>query len=188
MNNMKKRNQEGFTLIEVLIAVVVFSFGLLGVAGIMTVSVKNNHNGYMRSQATFLASSIIDTMRKNQLELWGGGFDGTYTGYADTSSMCTAVGGCASADFALRDLQHWSNLVTQLLPNSKGEIACDSTVDPISDIPVMIDNPSAPGTEMICEHCAIEPYNGFCKVTITWDESNNTNGNSTQTLELIGKP
>ena len=48
--------------VPALIAIVVFSFGLLGVAGVMTVAVKNNHNGYMRSQAVFLASSSVDMM------------------------------------------------------------------------------------------------------------------------------
>ena len=41
------KKQKGFTLIEAMIAVVVFSFGLLGVAGVMLVAVKSNHNGYM---------------------------------------------------------------------------------------------------------------------------------------------
>lgn len=182
------KKQKGFTLIEVMIAVVVFSFGLLGVAGIMTVSIKNNHNGYMRSQATFLASSIIDTMRKNQLELWNGGFDGPHSGTTDINTMCIAAVGCTSKELAIRDLLQWSNMLTQLLPNSLGVIDCDSSVASASDIPVMIDDPDNLGTEMICEHCAIEPYNGFCTVTITWDESNNISGDSKQTLELIGKP
>ena len=62
---INKSKNKGFTLIEVMIAVVVFSFGLLAVAGVMTVAVKSNHNGYMRSQANFLASSMLDSMRKN---------------------------------------------------------------------------------------------------------------------------
>ena len=69
---MKFKQQKGFTLIEVMIAVVVFSFGLLGVAGIMTVAVKNNHNGYMRSQAAILTATIVDMMRRNKAGVKGG--------------------------------------------------------------------------------------------------------------------
>ena len=59
---MIKQNNQGFTLIEVLVAVLVFSFGLLGIAGMMTISVKSNHNGYLRSQANFLAENMVDRM------------------------------------------------------------------------------------------------------------------------------
>ena len=62
---MIKQYNQGFTLIEVLVAVLVFSFGLLGIAGMMTISVKSNHNGYLRSQANFLAENMVDRMRAN---------------------------------------------------------------------------------------------------------------------------
>ncbi len=46
----------GFTLLEVLIALLVFSLGLLGMAGLLIVSVKTNHSAYLRTQASFLRS------------------------------------------------------------------------------------------------------------------------------------
>lgn len=189
---MKIKNEKGLALIEVMIAIVVFSFGILGVAGVMTVSIKNNHNGYMRSQAAFLASSAIDMMRRNQLALWGtagvSDFDGTYSGYTDVSTDC-ATASCTSADMAQRDVTNWGNMIDQLLPNSSGQIQCiNGGTLPITAIPVMMTNPAPPGPDVICEHCAIEPYNGFCNITITWSESNVKDASSTQTLLLIGKP
>ena len=47
--------RRGFTLLEVLIALLVFSLGLLGLAGLMVVSVKTNQSAYLRTQASFLA-------------------------------------------------------------------------------------------------------------------------------------
>ena len=56
--SISHRHAAGFSLVEVLIAVLVFSIGLLG-AGILNASaMKNTHNAYLRSQASFLADSI----------------------------------------------------------------------------------------------------------------------------------
>ena len=56
----------GFTLVEVLVALVVLSIGLLGVAALQLTSLRSNHSSAMRSQATFLAYDIIDRMRANR--------------------------------------------------------------------------------------------------------------------------
>ncbi|ANB01444.1 type IV pilus modification protein PilV [Ectothiorhodospira sp. BSL-9] len=63
--------QTGVSLIEVLIAILVISIGLLGVAGIQAVSVQLNQNAYLRSQATHLAYEMSDTVRAR------GGVDAT---------------------------------------------------------------------------------------------------------------
>ena len=58
--------QRGFTLLEVLIAVMLLAVGLLGLAGLQAVSLRNNHSAYLRSQATMLTYEIIDSMRTNR--------------------------------------------------------------------------------------------------------------------------
>ena len=58
--------QRGFTLLEVLIAVMLLAVGLLGLAGLQAVSLRNNHSAYLRSQATMLTYEIIDGMRTNR--------------------------------------------------------------------------------------------------------------------------
>ena len=55
----------GFTLIEVLIAMLVLAVGLLGLAGLQATSLRNNQSAYNRSQATQLAYDIADRMRAN---------------------------------------------------------------------------------------------------------------------------
>lgn len=187
---MKIKNKKGFSLIESMIAVTVFSFGLLGVAGVMTVAVKNNHNGYMRSQAAFLASSIVDAMRRNREGVWQGNYNGTFSGYSAVSSLCTTAG-CFSPGIAARDVQKWSNMIDQRLPNSSGTIACVSPGPPIHAFPNMIQipSPSNPGVliSIPCTHCTVEPYNGFCDITINWSESN-VSVNLQQVYTLPGKP
>ncbi|MDE1962228.1 MAG: type IV pilus modification protein PilV, partial [Xanthomonadaceae bacterium] len=62
---MHKSPSHGFTLLEVLIALLIFSLGVLGMAGLLAVSVRTNHSAYLRTQATFLAQSMADRMRAN---------------------------------------------------------------------------------------------------------------------------
>jgi type IV pilus assembly protein PilV len=69
------RRSQGFTLIEALVALVVLSIGLLGVAALQLTSLRSNHGSAMRSQATFLAYDIIDRMRANRGPALGGSYD-----------------------------------------------------------------------------------------------------------------
>ena len=61
----QKYRQSGFSLLEVLIAIVVTSIGLLGLAAMQATGLRNNHSAYHRSQATVLAYDIADRMRSN---------------------------------------------------------------------------------------------------------------------------
>jgi type IV pilus assembly protein PilV len=63
--SVRRRTGRGFTLVEVLVALVVFSVGLLGIAGLQITSLKANHGSATRTQAVYLAYDIIDRMRAN---------------------------------------------------------------------------------------------------------------------------
>lgn len=66
--------QRGATLIEVLVAVLVLSLGLLGLAGLQGISLRNSSNAFMRTQATNLSYEILDQLRagRTQIALAGG--------------------------------------------------------------------------------------------------------------------
>lgn len=61
-----RTGNKGFSLLEVLVTVVILSVALLGLAGLMLSSMRNNHSAYQRSQATWLAYDIIDRARANR--------------------------------------------------------------------------------------------------------------------------
>lgn len=61
------RQQTGATMIEVMIAVLVLSIGLLGTASLLGVSIRNTQSANYRSQAANLAYEFIDTARSNKL-------------------------------------------------------------------------------------------------------------------------
>ena len=119
LNHLSKRKRShGFTLLEVLVAMVVLSIGLLGLSGLQTSSLRNNHSAFLRSQATLVSNDIIDRMRANRDSASGGAYDIAY-GATPTSSTCTS--GCSAANVANADLAEWRSYVERL-PGGQGEI------------------------------------------------------------------
>ena len=113
-----KSRSAGITLIEVLIALVVFSIGLLGLAGLQTVSLRFNTSSYYRTQATALAYSLADRMRANRQ----GALDGLYLAdFADPAPSCDPDGlggGGTPAD----DLAAWNDALACQLPQGNGSV------------------------------------------------------------------
>lgn len=107
--------QNGFTLLEVLVTMVVLSLGLLGYAGLQMASIKNSASAYQRTQATILAYDIIDRMRANRAQAVGGAYN-------------IAIGSPpASAGIAGDDLVDWKALVGNALPGGDAAINVDAT-------------------------------------------------------------
>lgn len=125
-----RAQQHGFSLIEVLIALVVLSIGLIGMAGIQQAGVRNNHNALLHSQASMLAYEIADMMRSNKQEVEFGKYivaDGVFPSESSncaTSSLGTAIN-CSSQEMATFHLKRWSEHLSQRLPQGSGSISCD---------------------------------------------------------------
>ena len=115
----KNRRSRGFTLLEVLVAMVVLSIGLLGLSGLQTSSLRNNHSAFLRSQATLVGNDIIDRMRANRDSAVNGDYDIAYAA-TPTSSTCTS--GCSASDVADVDLGEWRSYVGRL-PAGEGQIS-----------------------------------------------------------------
>lgn len=70
-----RRKQAGTSLLEVLIAVVVLSVGLLGLAGLQVAGLRVNQGAMQRSQATMLAYDVLDRMRSDRTAALAGKYD-----------------------------------------------------------------------------------------------------------------
>jgi len=113
-------NQQGFTLLEVLIALLVLSIGLLGLAALQTTGLRSNEMASMRTTSTMLAYDISDRMRANPQGIIDGDYvigTGPITG---TPADCTSSD-CTTAQLALYDLNQWKNAVATL-PGGLGDI------------------------------------------------------------------
>lgn len=83
------RRSSGFTLIEVMIAILVLAIGLLGFALLQTMSVRFTQSANQRTQATNLAYEMLDQMRSNRLMAaqYAGTYAGTATGCAPDGTV-----------------------------------------------------------------------------------------------------
>lgn len=129
-------NLRGFTLLEVLIALLVLSIGLLGLAALQTTALRSNQMASMRTLATQAAYDITDRMRANETAMgvvrdpdtgmvtYNAGNDDYLLAWDDADPVPTVncvTSACTPAQLALFDLAKWRDLVNQL-PGGKSEI------------------------------------------------------------------
>ena len=126
----------GFSLIEVLVAMLVLTIGLLGMANLQSRSIAGGYDAYLRTQASALAHSIIDRMRANRRQALG--TPNYKTSFEADPLLPTADcgRGCSPQDMARQDVLEWkcnlgaylhkqycAGLVSQAtLPNGDGQI------------------------------------------------------------------
>ncbi len=65
-NKHQHNPEHGFTLIEILVSLVVLSFGLLGMVGIQALALKSNADAKLQSSAVRLGRELGDMMRGNK--------------------------------------------------------------------------------------------------------------------------
>lgn len=116
--------QSGFTLIEVLVSMLILSIGLIGVAALQGVSLKNTQSAFMRTQASALAYDLADRMRANLASADSNLYD---PGTAAIVTGCRSTTGCTPLDLAKNDLAEWNAALATYLPMGQGFVCVDST-------------------------------------------------------------
>ena len=124
--NTRVSLQCGFSLIELLVALIIFSIGLLAVAGLQTVSKRANYESLQRTSAAQLANGVLEDMRTN-----GGGIDiylaagdiGGGSRGAQPVPNCQAGAECNAAQKAAFDLWSWEQMLDGNLETIAGAAA-----------------------------------------------------------------
>lgn len=101
----------GASLLEVLIALVVVSIGLLGMASLQLSAMKDNQVALEHTQASSLAYEALDLMRASRQQALSGSYDLPLGISAPSGTSIPAV-----------DLQTWKNHLALSLPNGDGGI------------------------------------------------------------------
>jgi type IV pilus assembly protein PilV len=181
-----RTTHRGFTLLEVMVALLLFSLGLIGLAGLLTVSVKTNQSAYLRTQATFLAQAMADRMHANPLGLWGTSYNlnsiaapGSVLGTTSAPTVCTSMGSpitCSPAQLAGRDLTMFQYQLNTFLPNASVAVACATPA-------------STPSASQLL---LLPPYSTTCEIFIQWSQLPITGQNvatvSPETFDWVFQP
>jgi type IV pilus assembly protein PilV len=131
-----KKSPEGFTLLEVLVAMVLLSIGLLGVARLQMFGLQNTGNAYFRTQASGLLTELIERVRINPQ----GALDNHYSVAMPSCNVAVAKScvsdQCSPSELALFDMYtvkcglngaNDKSGVDELLPNGVLALSCTDT-------------------------------------------------------------
>lgn len=117
--------QQGFSLLEVLVALGVLSIGLLGLAALQTTSFRLNNQSYQRTQATVFLYDMVDRIRANPT----GNYIQTLTaGPITVTTNCNATA-CDANQMATFDLSQWISDISSNLPGGRGAVATTITAN-----------------------------------------------------------
>jgi len=145
------RRQAGFSLVEVMVALVVISVGLLGIAKMQALALSSTTSARSRSLAALQAASLAATMHADRtywsgitatlsVTATGGAFtvasgDPALTAPTGAQAGCTSIASpCTPVLLAGQDLKDWATALNAALPGSNAAITCNiaSATDPVS--------------------------------------------------------
>lgn len=114
-----RARQRGVSMAEALVALLVMSIGMLGIAGLYITSLQSNRTALLRTQAVNLVNDMIDRIRANPMardnyDLAVKWKDAPVSQDCDDSSK----GNCSTTKLAEDDLYRWTESVKSLLPGS----------------------------------------------------------------------
>ncbi|MEY2619331.1 MAG: type pilus modification protein PilV [Pseudomonadota bacterium] len=133
--------QRGATLVEILVAVVILSLGLLGLASLQIRAMRGSHSSVQRTQAVILSHSLLDLMRVDRASALQGDYNTTRL--TPSGRVCapltTVPTGLAQTEF-----QGWFALVKSQLGRPLDQSTC---------------------ADVSCD------AQGLCTVRLQWDDS-----------------
>lgn len=126
----KYNRQSGFTLLEVLVTVVIISFGAIGAAGLQIRAQQFSHSAYLNTQVTLLGHDMSERMRANPAGIEGKKY---HLVAPKSHKNCFSIIGCDSTQMAENDMYEWAGKHSRsgisVLPQGVAVVCIDSTPD-----------------------------------------------------------
>ncbi len=120
----RTKRDDGFTLIEVLISLIILSVGMLGIAGLYVHSMKAGRTSMFRHHAVTLAGDVGDRIRANPRA-------GPAYALAGSNNNCVDGGvDCSPGEMAANDIYLWDQQAADTLPNGTVTVVYDNAVSP----------------------------------------------------------
>jgi type IV pilus assembly protein PilV len=120
--------QLGFTMVEVLVALVVLAIGLLGIAALYLNSLQAGRTAIYRTEAVTLAADIADRIRMNRSAQ--NAYGTAFTDVEVAVPACETTGGCTDAELATTDISGWKTAITERLPEGEGQVVVTPPIAP----------------------------------------------------------
>lgn len=162
MNLPQLKQDAGFTLIEVLVALVILSVGLFGVASMQLNSLRGNHSAYLRSQGLQYAYEVLDMMRANRANAISATASNNYVIAANEDPATLGKTGVT-----LDDLQEW-------------RAGLDGTTNANSGLP---GGQGAISVTAIDENADSNPDTWLVRITVSWVSNNADDGTPSVVVE-----
>lgn len=174
--NAGRSRQSGVSLLEVLIAILILSFGLLGMLGLIINSYKLTSSSNYRTIAVQQSYSIAETVRDK-----GNLFAKIQNPGSPAEDDCFKASGCNQDQMYATDFALWTSRLAAVLPAGSGTVCSDATPtdgDPgdwMCDAPVA--PPAVPTGPFVAKVCWIEGQ--------TWQVTTAADGSKTSTWECV---
>jgi type IV pilus assembly protein PilV len=132
---LSSKRVRGFTMVEMLVALVVLAVGMLGVAGLFVISLRSGGTAISRMQAVNLASDMADRIRANRRA------GATYAGDGAAHNCIGADAvNCTEDEMAEDDVNQWQEAIDQAFPGDRaqGDIVYTAPTTPTGPAVYMI--------------------------------------------------
>ena len=156
----RSRRRTGFSMIELLVAVLVLGIGILGVTALQMVSLQNNRGALMRSVASMRTYDVMDRIRANPSASYGG----VAFGDAPPATNDCMATSCSAAQMAAFDLATWKC--------SLGIHNTDATCIALrasGALPTIVAQPGLPNGD---GSITVNGATGMVSVSVRWQEQN----------------
>jgi type IV pilus assembly protein PilV len=148
----KHRRMSGITMVESLVALVVISVGMLGIAGMYLASLQAGRSANLRVQAINLASDMADHIRANAN---GAKFYKATASDKGESKDC-ATKSCLAEDLAKNDIFVWKHQISEALPaNANGQLKFTDNARPTPDVCEVLVTWREPGADVDSTYKAV---------------------------------
>lgn len=156
-----QKRQQGSSLLEVLIAILIMSFGLLALGGLAAAAQQYVKMAQFQSVGMALASDLGERMRGNVAGFQSDGYvrASAYSTAAVTVPPCADASACTFAEMAAKDMAEWVGELRRRLPGGDAYVQRDATntlatdiwilwVDPETAAPAFVANTNCPATAL----------------------------------------
>lgn len=156
MKNIDRQN--GITLVEVLVTVLVTSVGILGLLSLQALSIKMTHDSFLRTQATFLARDIADRLLTNpdgDYSITESQFLNLTTAPSQSCASSIQDTNCSIAEMRNFDIYNWSQSAKNVLPNARITITAPGVGELLHTITIKWNDQADDGSEQSLVYKAI---------------------------------